>query len=211
MSTVKHGLCKHAELCGVSFERCLACFMQIGRRFVTDAILHWNDCCCFAAGHLAIHISDLRRLDVEFRSLYVANLPEERWVQCVLNPARAYPQKDAQPDRLLQAVRHEGVVFSSAQFRVILLPRPLARHACSCCQPLDALGDHRAACALAGVFAAHAVRIERELARVCCEAGACVTGNVRPADMNFGRAGAGCSAHRGCLQRRPTLPWGAGG
>ena len=51
-------------------------------------------------------------------------------------------------------------------------------------EELDALGDHRAACATAGVLPARAIPLERALARVCREAGPGVAQNVRLADMN---------------------------
>ena len=56
---------------------------------------------------------------------------------------------------------------------------------CTCRRPLDVLGDHRAACATAGVLALRAIPLERTLARVCREAGARVAKNVRLADMNL--------------------------
>ena len=85
---------------------------------------------------------------------------------------------------------HEDVTLPSAHFRVLLLrrlrlPLPLAPRACACRRPLDVLGDHRAACATAGVLASRAIPLERALARVCREAGARVARNVRLADMNL--------------------------
>ena len=83
---------------------------------------------------------------------------------------------------------HEELIIPSAQFRVFLLnrlrlPLPLAPRHCRCHGHLDALGDHRAACATAGVLPARAIPLERALARVCREAGARVAQN-RLADMN---------------------------
>ena len=85
---------------------------------------------------------------------------------------------------------HEEVVIPSAQFRVLLLrrlrlPLPLAPRHCHCRGQLDPWGDHRAACASAGVLPARAIPLERALARVCREAGARVAQNVRLADMNL--------------------------
>ena len=85
---------------------------------------------------------------------------------------------------------HEEVIMPSAQFRVLLLrrlrlPLPLTPHACRCGGALDPLGDHRAACATAGVLPSRAIPLERALARVCREAGARVAQNVRLADMSL--------------------------
>ena len=61
----------------------------------------------------------------------------------------------------------------------------MAPRACACRGRLDPLGDHRAACANAGVLASRALPLERAVARVCQEAGAQVARNVRLADMNI--------------------------
>ena len=77
-----------------------------------------------------------------------------------------------------------------------------------CRRSLDALGDHRAACATAAVLASRADPSKRALAKVCGETGAsrqeCAAGR-----NELGCAGAKCSAHRGCSQRPPTLARGA--
>ena len=49
---------------------------------------------------------------------------------------------------------------------------------CPCRGALDALGDHRAACARAGVVGPRSVPLERTAARICREAGARVAENV---------------------------------
>ena len=82
------------------------------------------------------------------------------------------------------------LAVASPQFRVILLRRlrlalPVAPRACACRGRLDPLGDHRAACANAGVLASRALPLERAVARVCQEAGARVARNVRLADMSI--------------------------
>ena len=65
----------------------------------------------------------------------------------------------------------------------LLLPRrlrltlPLDRRRCKCGGQLDALGDHRSACATVGKLARRAVPLERAWARVCREAGARVLEN----------------------------------
>ena len=50
MSTVKHGLCKHAERCLISFERCFTCFFTLilERLKYLDGII--SPIACFAAG-----------------------------------------------------------------------------------------------------------------------------------------------------------------
>ena len=82
------------------------------------------------------------------------------------------------------------LAVASPQLRVILLRRlrlalPVAPRACACRGRLDPLGDHRAACANAGVLASRALPLERAVARVCQEAGARVARKVRLADMNI--------------------------
>ena len=52
------------------------------------------------------------------------------------------------------------------------LPLPLAPRRCSCRGQLDALGDHRTACATSGVLATRALPLEHAVARVCLESGA---------------------------------------
>ena len=88
------------------------------------------------------------------------------------------------------APTHDGVVIPSAQFRVLLfrrfrLPLPLPPRLCGCHGRLDALGDHRTACATTGALASRALLLERAVARVCRAAGARVSRNVRVADMNI--------------------------
>ena len=83
--------------------------------------------------------------------------------------------------------------MSSPQFRIALLrrlrmPLPLAPHRCTCGGVIDALGDHRAACATTGVLAARAPTLERAVAQICREAGARVACNVAVADMNVDNA-----------------------
>ena len=107
----------------------------------------------------AAHACDERAFETAFRTCH---LPHER---CLLSQA-------------------------SAHFRVLLLrrlrlPLQLAPRTCACRRPQDVLGDHRTACATAGVLASRAIPLERALARVCREAGARVARNVRLADMNL--------------------------
>ena len=95
-------------------------------------------------------------------------------VPCV--PSRFYPH---------MRMSHSPVRFRVLLLRRLRLPLPLSPRACTCRQLLDVLGDHRAACATAGVLASRAIPLERALARVCREASARVTRNVRLADMNL--------------------------
>ena len=80
--------------------------------------------------------------------------------------------------------------YPSHLFRVLLLrrlrlPLPLSARICRCCRILDPLGDHRAACAQAGVLRGRGIPLERAAARVCREAGARVTTNTRLSDLNL--------------------------
>ena len=54
---------------------------------------------------------------------------------------------------------------------------------CPCRGALDALGDHRAACARAGVLGPRSAPLERTAARICREAGARVAVLLR--DLNL--------------------------
>ena len=67
--------------------------------------------------------------------------------------------------------------FDNPHYRTLLLRRlrlPLgfAPARCRCGRPLDAFGDHRAACATSGALRTRAVPVERTLARILREAGA---------------------------------------
>ena len=92
------------------------------------------------------------------------------------------------------------------QLRVILLRRrrrslPVAPRACVYRGRPDPLGDHRAACANAGVLASHALPLERAIARVCQAAGTqCASGG-----HEHGCAGLGRPPHRSCRQWAPAL------
>ena len=81
--------------------------------------------------------------------------------------------------------RFENPLFRILLLRRLRLPLPPTAHTCSCRRPLDALGDHRAACAQAGVLRSRAVPLERALARICREAGARVATNVPLSRMNL--------------------------
>ena len=78
--------------------------------------------------------------------------------------------------------------------RRLRLPRlGLSALRCRCGGVLDRRGDHRAACATAGVLHPRAKPLERALARVCREAGARVATNVFVRDLNL----EGVSPHDG--------------
>ena len=75
-------------------------------------------------------------------------------------------------------------------FRIVLLRRlrlalPLSARRCRCRRIFDPLGDHRSACAQAGVLRSRGVPLEKAAARVCREAGARVTTNTRLMDLNI--------------------------
>ena len=67
-------------------------------------------------------------------------------------------------------------------------PSPSPSNRCTCGGVIDALGDHRAACATTGVLATRAPTLERAVAQICREAGARVARNVAVADMNVDNA-----------------------
>ena len=74
--------------------------------------------------------------------------------------------------------------FEPQLFRVLLLrrlwcPLPLCVASCRCGRPLDPCGHHRAACPHAGVLGRRGFPLESAAARVCREAGARVSTNVR--------------------------------
>ena len=83
------------------------------------------------------------------------------------------------------------LALDSALFRVLLLRRlrlhlPLAPARCRCGRPLDALGDHVAACPRSGVLRrAWGGPLERAAARVCREAGSAVATHVLVRDLNL--------------------------
>ena len=82
--------------------------------------------------------------------------------------------------------------FDPQPFRVLLLRRlwlplpPTARN-CRCGLPLDSCGHHRAACAAAGVLGRRGFAVESAAARICREAGARVSLDVRVQDMDLAR------------------------
>ena len=82
--------------------------------------------------------------------------------------------------------------FDAQPFRILLLRRlwlqlPSSVRNCRCGLPLDSRGHHRAACATAGVLGRRGFALESAAARVCREAGARVSLNVRVQDMDLAR------------------------
>ena len=82
--------------------------------------------------------------------------------------------------------------FDPQLFRVLLLrrlwlPIPPSDRFCRCGLPLDPRGHHRAACATAAVLGRRGFALESAAARVCREAGARVSLNVRVQDMDLAR------------------------
>ena len=62
---------------------------------------------------------------------------------------------------------------------------PLPIRNCRCGRPLDSLGHHRAACAVAGVLGRRGFPLESAAARVCREVGARVRTNVVVRDLDL--------------------------
>ena len=81
--------------------------------------------------------------------------------------------------RIVSSVVHCG--------RRLWLPIPPSDRDCRCGLPLDPRGHHRAACATAGVLGRRGFALESAAARVCREAGARVSSNVRVQDMDLVR------------------------
>ena len=82
------------------------------------------------------------------------------------------------------------LALDSALFRVLFLrrlrlPLPLAPARCRCGRPLEALGDHVAACPRSGVLGARGGPLERAAARVCRENGSAVATHVLVRDLNL--------------------------
>ena len=76
--------------------------------------------------------------------------------------------------------------FRVTLLRRLRLPLPPTARVCRCGGELDILGDHRAACATAGVLVRRAVPVERTVAQICREAGGRVATDVFLRDLNLG-------------------------
>ena len=84
----------------------------------------------------------------------------------------------------------QETTYPSHLYRLLLLrrlrrPLPLTNRFCRCRRALDPFGDHRAACAQAGILRSRGGPLERAAARICREAGARVTTNTRIVDLNI--------------------------
>ena len=77
-------------------------------------------------------------------------------------------------------------VFRVTLLRRLRLPLPPTARVCRCGGELDILGDHRAACATAGVLVRRAVPVERVVAQICREAGRRVATDVFLRELNLG-------------------------
>ena len=80
--------------------------------------------------------------------------------------------------------------FDPQCFRVLLLRRlwcqlPLSSATCWCGQPLHSRGHHRGACATAGVLGRRGYPLESCAARICREAGARLSVNIRVQDLDL--------------------------
>ena len=80
--------------------------------------------------------------------------------------------------------------FDPQCFRVLLLrrlwcPLPLSSATCRCGQPLDSRSHHRGACARAGVLGRRGFPLVSCAARICREAGARVSQNIRVQDLGL--------------------------
>ena len=82
--------------------------------------------------------------------------------------------------------RLEPQVLRVLFLRRMRLPLPLTARACRCGRPLDALGHHRSACAVAGALGRRGFPLENASARICREAGGRVRTNVYVQDMDLG-------------------------
>ena len=84
----------------------------------------------------------------------------------------------------------QETTYPSHLYRLLLLrrvrrPHPLTSRFCRRRRALDRFGDHRAACAQAGILRSPGGPLERAAARICKEAGARVTTNTRIIDLNI--------------------------
>ena len=85
----------------------------------------------------------------------------------------------------LPSARFDAQVFRVLLLRRLWCPLPLSGAICRCGRPLDSRGHHRAACHLAGVLGHRGFSLESAAARICREAGARVSQNVRVQDLDL--------------------------
>ena len=134
---------------------------------------HWASWCD------ALPVVCDRARQVAQRILQALCDPETEQTPCVRKALKSRPGKPLlvwllllsqagrhSPRALNVLPTHDEVVIPSPQFRVLLLrrlrlPLPPAPTHCHCRGQLDPLGDHRAACASAGVLPARVIPLER--------------------------------------------------
>ena len=99
--------------------------------------------------------------------------------------------------------------FRVTLLRRLRLPLPPTARVCRCGGELDILGDHRAACATAGVLVRRAVPVERTVAQICREAGGRVATDVFLRDLHLGLPITDARRLEVVANRPPLLPWRA--
>ena len=106
---------------------------------------------------------------------------------------------------LIPIHREHTPITCRINLRRLRLPLPRAPRTCTCRRPLVVLGDHRAACATAGVTS-RAMPIERAVAKVCRARLAHVwPGTLCWLTWTWMCSCAECTAHRSCCQTYPEL------
>ena len=108
--------------------------------------------------------------------------PDQALLRSQGGPLAAVPFTSCPTDRLF---RIEPQCFRVLLLRRLRLPLPLSQRNCRCRRPLDVLGHHRAACAMAGVLGRRGFAVESVVARICREGGARVTTNMFVRDMDL--------------------------
>ena len=129
--------------------------------------------------------------------------PRQGWQHFASNTVEELHLREAlpalpPPQRAL--VRSQGGPLSSRPFvccptsrltkfsllRRLQLPLPLSSRNCRCGRPLDCLGHHRSACAVAEVLGRRGFAVESAIARIRREGGARVSTNVFVRDLDLG-------------------------
>ena len=108
--------------------------------------------------------------------------PDQALLRSQGGPLAAAPFTSCPTDRLF---RIEPQCFRVLLLRRLRLPLPLSQRICRCGRPLDVLGHHHAACAVAGVLGRRGFAVESVVARICREGGARVTANMFVRDMDL--------------------------
>ena len=128
---------------------------------------------------------------------FVSNTVEERHLRerllTVLPPERALVRSQGGPLSSRPYVccptsrltKFQPQSFRALLFRRLHLPVPLSSRSCRCGRPLDCLGHHRSACAVAGVLGRRGFAVESAIARICREGRASVSTNVFVRDLDL--------------------------